>query len=100
MAIIETLSWFLACLILSVVLFLLIRQGVLWYWKVDRVVELLEAISNSLYYIAKKEKEAAGRPQGTTGKHEDGRTFCPGCGKKFPEDMSGKSCPDCGAVIV
>ncbi|HVN90370.1 MAG TPA: hypothetical protein VMT61_11200 [Candidatus Binataceae bacterium] len=35
-------------LLVVIVIFLLIREVVCWYWKINRMVELLESIDNRL----------------------------------------------------
>jgi hypothetical protein len=38
----------------TVLLFIFIRAGVLWYWKIDRIVENLEYLTDDVKRIADK----------------------------------------------
>jgi hypothetical protein len=42
------LLWLLATFFVSLGLFLICRNIVLWYWKINRIVSLLESIDDSL----------------------------------------------------
>lgn len=44
-------------IIIAIVLFLIFRAYVLWYWKVDEIVKLLKEISNNLKKGSKGEKK-------------------------------------------
>jgi hypothetical protein len=44
----EILFWIGAASIFWVCVFLIARAFVLWYWKINRMVQLLESIDNSL----------------------------------------------------
>ncbi|XOB40799.1 MAG: hypothetical protein ACKKMW_01910 [Candidatus Nealsonbacteria bacterium] len=44
-------------IIVAIVLFLIFRAYVLWYWKVDEIIKLLKEISNNLKGESKEKKE-------------------------------------------
>jgi hypothetical protein len=55
----ENIFWGLLTLLTLVVIFLIIRGFLLWYWKINYRVELLERIDNNLEYIARLLKAEA-----------------------------------------
>jgi hypothetical protein len=73
---------FIIVVVIAVALFLLFRAIVLWYWRIDRIIELLEQIA-----------------QGTRGSlptkqdRSVGQSKCPRCGA--PLDPGVKFCPKC-----
>ena len=55
----ENIFWGLLTLLVLIAIFLLIRGFLLWYWKINYRVELLERIDNNLEYIARLLKAEA-----------------------------------------
>ena len=41
----------LAALLIAFIVFLILRKFICWYWKVNRIVSLLEGIQASLYKL-------------------------------------------------
>lgn len=52
--------------ILLIVAFLIMRQFVLWYWKVNIVVKNLEDIESHLHYLVNDAKAAAEKESSAT----------------------------------
>ncbi len=77
-------------LIISVVAFFIFRGLVLWYWKINRIVNLLESIDSKL--------------SGKRPRSEQNTKQCPSCGSKYNpndyrEDITEIKCSACGASL-
>lgn len=47
--------------LIAIVLFLALRELVLWYWKIDKTVQLLEEIRDVLVDIKNRDQPSRGR---------------------------------------
>lgn len=50
-------SNFLIGIVVVIVLFLIFRAIILWYWKINKIVKLLEEIANNLKKKSKEEEK-------------------------------------------
>jgi len=54
-------------ILICIVLFFVFRAVVLWYWKIDRIVKLLEDIKDSLHKDTYDQINKASEPNTTSG---------------------------------
>jgi len=74
------------------IVFLILRELMCWYWKVNRIVSLLEGIQASLYNLSRNPSGSAGaQPQLTPEKE-----ICPFC--KEPSLKTESICNVCGKM--
>ncbi len=84
----EALSIGIMYIIVTIICILILRMFWLWYWKVDRVVELLEKIESN---TSKSEKVKKIKNKQST---PDNRIDCPLCHQFYEIDEI--KCPHCG----
>ena len=72
--------------IVSIVVALVIRKIVCWYWKINKIVELLQEISNKLSSSMNNTTQKA---------NYTGNNYCAKCNKIITNSSNGK-CPVCG----
>lgn len=94
-------------IIVPFIIFLIIRNFLCWYYKININIHLLENINKNLEFISK---------QNFPEKYEEyKKTFCSKCGKKIKEKtyfcsacneyfcydciLAGKKCPNCNSKV-
>jgi hypothetical protein len=77
-------------LLIIIVIFLIFREIVCWYWKQNEIVSILKDIRHAVELQAgietKENKKTKSKPAG--------EAQCWNCGKKYPTSVT--KCPDCG----
>ena len=71
-------------------IFMLLREVMCWYWKINQVVALLTSIDNKLSNNSNISSVAVG--SGYSKK-------CPKCGKGYTSDFTGEFCEECGTQL-
>jgi hypothetical protein len=90
--------------VVSVILFLIFREVVCWYYKINRMVSLMEDVKSSLLSISQSLSRGTSTDaadisgvSAEPGAEERGSgisSACPSCGKQVPADS--KFCENCG----
>jgi len=96
---IELLGYSILALFIIIIVFLVLRSVVLWYWKIDHVVSTLDEINRSLKLLIGKEKDEEMSNSSSKIKYDSkGRWTCPKCG--YLNDSFRKDCFDCKYNII
>jgi hypothetical protein len=91
-------GYFLILLVINVILFLICREIVCWYFKINQRLELLTQIRDLLANMPKQTAMAA---QASTAKPDNLKTYtlCSKCKKRYDGDLSGQFCEECGSQL-
>lgn len=100
-------STLLVILVIAIVIFLILREVVTWYWKINQRVGLLEDILAELRALRTGQPISKRLHCDQCGAETvEGDEFCPGCGSKVARSKNEKSdrdsdafsyCPECKA---
>lgn len=86
--------------IITFVIFLILRELMCWYWKINHIITLLEKISSRLAYIGSNNVLTTSnthnvrQSEGTIPTVDDDNEICPFC--KEPSSKVNKICEICG----
>lgn len=84
---------YILALVVGFIIFLILRELMCWYYKINKIVSLLEEISSKLGRARLTREEIVSVGQ----KNEEQSVSCANCGKPIsPED---KFCPYCGTAL-
>lgn len=89
----ELIGYFILALVISFIIFLILRELMCWYYKINKIVSLLEEISSRLSGVRISHEGIA-----TAESKIEGQTIsCANCGK--PISLGDKFCPYCGTAL-
>jgi hypothetical protein len=74
--------------VVLVLLFLILREFMCWYWKINQLVGLMTEVRDLL--AGRPTAPAVGAPVGVA------TTTCQKCNKVFQGDLRGQFCEECG----
>jgi hypothetical protein len=92
----DLIGYFFVVLLILAVVFLIIREVVCWYWKINTIVDLLQKINNKLGGDSRVAFEGGQTGGGGDPKTEKSKV-CPECGAKNP--LNSKFCEECGSPM-
>ena len=79
-------------------IFLIMRELMCWYWKINEVVSLLKSIDNKLSRNSSNSAlDIASGSSGTV--RSPNYKKCSKCGKVYESVYSGEFCDECGAKL-
>lgn len=84
--------------LIALVMFLLFREVICWYWKINEGLELLQEIRDRLGAPQAAAPSSSPAPQQTV---PEPLSFiqCPKCTRQYELNMRGLHCEDCGARL-
>lgn len=86
-------------LVILFVIFMLMRELMCWYWKINEVVSLLKSIDNKL---SRNSSNSVFDQTGTSSSIPVGSTNykkCSQCSKLYEASFTGEFCDQCGAKL-
>jgi hypothetical protein len=90
-------------ILVSVALFLMFRAFVLWYWKIDEIVNLLRSIDSHLYPGRTRAGPSSGEGHAKSQRSErlevKKTVKCPKCGAEQEKDEDSLFCDQCAAPL-
>jgi hypothetical protein len=91
-------GYFFIFLVINVILFLICREIVCWYFKINQGLDLLTQIRDLLANMPKQTAMAA---QASAANRENLKKYtrCSKCEKRYEGDLSGQFCEECGSQL-
>jgi len=86
-------------LIALIVIFLVCRELVCWYWKLNEIVFFLRKIAGLLEGLQPANANLGSFPESSK-QADDVFSTCPKCNRRYAGNHAGQYCGECGTALI